>query len=373
MFYGPTGGGIRTYHNAKIDWFASQERYHYLLVHPGPREVVDRPARTVTIVSLPGVRARGDYRLPLSFHRLYAVIRDAHPDVLEAGDPWFSGPLGLLFKRWRHVGLLASFFHGDPIRTYVEPWVARGRALTRARRQLGARADRYFFRVQQLYDLTVTSSPEVETMLRRRGVHRILRVPFGIDPLFLQVGLTRSARGRRSRLLYVGRLQDDKGIDVLVAAVPILLALGDYEITIVGTGPMAPAVSRLASPRVHVRGFVSSRDELAQLYAEHDVLLAPGPYETFGITALEALASGLSVVGPDQGGTGALLRGLDAPHLFSAGDVAGFVRAVSDATVADARTEAQSGRRVVQRYGSWADAIGCQVDSYCRHLSLSTT
>src|SRR5262249_5855488 len=127
MFYAPTAGGIRTYHNAKIEWFAAQRQHRYLLIHPGARESVTRPAATVTVLSLPGVRARGDYRLPLAFRRLHAVVRDTGPDVLEAGDPWFSGPLGLLFRRQRHVRFLASFFHGDPIRTYVEPWIARGR------------------------------------------------------------------------------------------------------------------------------------------------------------------------------------------------------------------------------------------------------
>src|SRR5262245_59693883 len=336
MFYSPTGGGIRTYHNAKIDWFASQRHHRYLLIYPAASEVTRRPAATVTLVGLPGLRTRGDYRLPVAFTKLHRLVRDARPDVLEAGDPSFSGPLGLLFKRWRHLGLLASFFHGDPIGTYVEPWIARGAATARARRLLGSRADRLFFHVQRMYDLTVTSSPAIDDMLRRRGIQRTFCVHFGIDPAFLRAGVKRVPRSRRSKLLYVCRLQDDKGIDVLLAAIPVLLQDPSVQITIVGAGPRAGDVARLASRRVHVHGFVSSREELARIYTQHDVLMAPGPYETFGIVALEGLATGLSVVGPDAGGTAALLRRLDAPHLFRAGDVADFVRVVRSAACADA-------------------------------------
>ena len=43
-------------------------------------------------------------------------------------------------------------------------------------------------------------------------------------------------------------------------------------------------------------GHIASRDELARMLASADVLLAPGPIETFGLAALEALASGTPVM-----------------------------------------------------------------------------
>ena len=47
--------------------------------------------------------------------------------------------------------------------------------------------------------------------------------------------------------------------------------------------------------------YVSGRQELAEIYRAHDILLAPGPYETFGLAVLEAMASGLVVVGSQLG------------------------------------------------------------------------
>ena len=43
-------------------------------------------------------------------------------------------------------------------------------------------------------------------------------------------------------------------------------------------------------------GFVTDRDYFAQLLASADVVVAPGPIETFGLAALEALASGTPAV-----------------------------------------------------------------------------
>ena len=62
-------------------------------------------------------------------------------------------------------------------------------------------------------------------------------------------------------------------------------------------------------------GFVADRQQMAELLASADVVLAPGPIETFGLAALESLASGTpvvvsrtsalkEVVGPQESGAG---------------------------------------------------------------------
>src|SRR5262249_57784083 len=78
-FYAPTAGGIRTYHDAKIEWFASQRRHRYLLIHPGPRTSMAHPAPTVTVATVYGPRTRGGYRLPFGRKRVYAILAPAPP------------------------------------------------------------------------------------------------------------------------------------------------------------------------------------------------------------------------------------------------------------------------------------------------------
>jgi alpha-1,6-mannosyltransferase len=383
-FYGPTAGGIRTYHDAKLRWFASQQRHRYVLIHPGRRFAVERIAPSVTVITTYGAPAGAGYRLPVDVQRIRNVVRELQPDILETGDPWFSGPFGLWFQRSGYVrGLVTSFFHGDPMRTYVDPWIARGSMGQPFRRRLGARADRWFYQVQGLYDLTLVSSEGIERALRARGVERVLRAPFGVDPLFLRASRLRGggsharipARGRRiARLLYAGRLQADKGADLLLDVLPRLLERRDVTVTIAGRGPLAPRFAAMRHPRLRVLGFVASRAEMAQLYADHDVLLAPGAHETFGLSGLEALAAGLVVVGANAGGTGELLAQLESPCRFEPGDAEGFLHAIDDAIAgdaADAGRRSREGIALAERYGSWEDAIGRQVDRYCERLCAS--
>lgn len=374
-FYGPTAGGIRTYHEAKLRWFAAQQRHRYILIHPGRKFAIERIGSTVTVITTYGAPAGEGYRLPVDVRRIRHLVRDLKPDILETGDPWFSGPFGLWFQHSGYVrGLVSSFFHGDPMRTYVDPWIARGTMARRLRHRLGVRADRWFYQVQGLYDLTIVSSAGIEQALRARGVKRVVRAPFGVDPQFLHVSRLRQRRPRGPvRLLYAGRLQADKGVDLLIEALPRLLRRRDVTLTIAGRGPLAGHFTSQPHPRLRMLGFVSSREAMAQLYADHDVLLAPGAHETFGLSGLEALAAGLVVVGPDAGGTGELMSQLTSPCVFAAGDVDDFLRATDDAIEGDGEERVRDGVALAERYGTWQDAIGRQVDRYCESLHTSSS
>src|SRR5262249_55251550 len=75
-FYCEKGGGVRTYHRARIDWFAQQRQHRYVLISPGSRSEVHRVASTVWTVQVNGLRASRDpdrYRLLTD----YAGVRSA--------------------------------------------------------------------------------------------------------------------------------------------------------------------------------------------------------------------------------------------------------------------------------------------------------
>jgi alpha-1,6-mannosyltransferase len=173
------------------------------------------------------------------------------------------------------------------------------------------------------------------------------------------------------RLLYAGRLQADKGVDLLLDALPTLLRRRDISLTVVGRGPYAARFSRITHPRLHNLGFVARREDMADLYATHDILLAPGPHETFGLAVLEGLAAGMVVVGPNAGGTGELMRQLPRPCLFRSGDRDDFLRAVGDAIDGDAAQGSEEAIALAEHYGTWEDAIAREVDAYADHLSSS--
>ena len=73
------------------------------------------------------------------------------------------------------------------------------------------------------------------------------------------------------------------------------------------------------------------RAELSRVYAEHDALVFPSEWaEPFAITPLEAIASGLVVVGTTTGGSGELFRNRETAMTFAAGDAADCARAIRE-------------------------------------------
>jgi len=367
-FYCERGGGVRTYHRAKIDWFARQRDHRYVLVYPGQRFRERAVSPTVTLVEVYGPttgRGADGYRVLLDYRRVRRVLSTLEPDVIEAGDPWISGPFALAARRaGRLRGLLASFYHTDSLEAYLEPWLRRRAMPGVLRSAMSEAARRLFWKVQAKYDCTLVSSPSMQRRLQAEGIHNVAQTPFGVEPRLLDGPPRKATAGRPVRLLYAGRLQDEKSFDLLLAGLPRLVDRPGVRVTIAGDGPYAAAVARLNHPQVSFVGYVENRVSLLELYRAHDILLSPSATETFGIATLEAMATGLVVVGADTGGVGDLMSQARSPFVFEARNGESLVRAARAAIEADRSEASARARAVAEGYGTWADAIARQTSVY---------
>jgi glycosyltransferase involved in cell wall biosynthesis len=141
-------------------------------------------------------------------------------------------------------------------------------------------------------------------------------------------------------VLFVGRLERRKGIDLLLDAIPVLLAANaNLRFTIVGDdsipGPHGRGYRQEFETKhsefvkrgtVQFLGKVSDA-QLDQCYAECDIFVAPSRYESFGLILVEAMRHGKAVVACDIGGmrevvtngeTGLLVRPEDTDALAAA-------------------------------------------------------
>ena len=143
-------------------------------------------------------------------------------------------------------------------------------------------------------------------------------IPCGIDPEPFAAGARGAARrsGRRFVVTALGRIERLKNFELLLRAVALAVSakprLGDeIEVRIAG-GPSTdepetlPALKRLAAelgiePCIRFLGAVPRKDVVA-LYAASDVCVVPSRHESFGLVALEAMATGLPVVATRTGG-----------------------------------------------------------------------
>ena len=102
----------------------------------------------------------------------------------------------------------------------------------------------------------------------------------------------------RATVLFVGRLSEEKGPDLLMRAWERIAAECDATLVVVGAGAESERLARWATTTAHpgrVR-LVGTRLDVDRFYRAADVMLVPSRSETFGNVTAEAMAHGLAVV-----------------------------------------------------------------------------
>lgn len=338
----PTSGGIRTFIERKRQFLLQETEHRHTLIVPGEEDAVRREgpdgrATVVTIASpfLPGCRP---YRWFVRPGAVLAALERAGPEVVELGtflvEPWVA----FRYRR-RRVGrgercVVGGYFHTDLARAYAGAWArARGAGEWLARR-VEAATERGFGAAFRRCDRMLAATVGQATRLRAYGVERAEVVPLGVDAERFHPRW-RSAAGRAELgaragekiLLYAGRLDREKQVGVLVEAWLRLREQG-FGLWLMGEGAERPALEAVArgAPGLRVWPYERDPERLAERFAAADVYVTAGPHETFGLSVIEAQASGLPVVGVDAGalrervvpGTGRLVPVGDAAALADA-------------------------------------------------------
>lgn len=139
-------------------------------------------------------------------------------------------------------------------------------------------------------------------------------------------------------LLYVGRLAREKSVDMLLTAYELLdESLKERtQLLLAGGGPMFSKLKRICrNPSVRFLGFRQG-EELSELYGSADLFVFPSATETFGNVVLEAMASGLPVIGASAGGVGGIVRHEETGWLCAPGDAGAFRDAMARLIADDA-------------------------------------
>lgn len=155
------------------------------------------------------------------------------------------------------------------------------------------------------------------------------------------------------RLVYFGRLEYEKGVQDLIAALPrIRRRHRGTRLLVAGSGTQqemleARAIEHRVKRSVDFLGHLPDAELTALLQAAAAVVL-PSRYEPFGIVALEAAAVGATLVASTAGGLGELVRDGETGLGFAPGDVPGIAdavdRALSDPRAAWRRARAARAR-----------------------------
>ncbi len=294
-FVAPRSGGLRTaMRHLGAGYLAAG--HEPVLVVPGPDdgdEVTDQ-GRVISLRG-PVMPFSGGYRVLTNRRRLAALLTELRPDRLEVSDRTTLRWTGAWARR---NGVPAVMVSHESVAGLLG---MAARVLSRPAARL---ADTLNVRTARHYTQVVCTTEWAASEFSRLGVTNLRRVPLGVDlELFSPAVRSPAVRERYAAddevlIVHCGRLSVEKRPERSLSTVESLRAAGVPAVLVVaGDGPLRDRLARRAEGLpVRFTGFVHDRVALAGLLAAADVVLAPGPVETFGLAALEALACGTPVV-----------------------------------------------------------------------------
>ena len=346
-------GGLRTTVERLGAGYA-QAGHDRLLIVPGAQDTLEvgDHGRVITLRSriVPGT---GGYRLFSSLRPLLDLAEGFRPDVVEISDKVSLWRLGSWARPRGIPSVLISHERLDAILADRLP----------ERFPLVAAAQRWNRLVLGHVDVAVGASDfALDELHRCASSTPLLRIPLGVD---LEVFHPRH-RGLEdhdiARVVCVGRLSAEKRPDLAIDAIRILSSSRRVHLSMLGDGPERVDLQRRATGLdVGFPGHLDERARIASALAAADVAIAPCPAETFGLGALEALASGTPVVASDRGALPELVS-RDAGRLArpSPEDIAA---AVDDVLEGNRDTWRRAARRHAERF-PWSQTVAAMLDLY---------
>lgn len=236
--------------------------------------------------------------------RISSTLSDFQPDIIHIMTEFNMGIAGLNYGKKHGIPIVSSYttnfslyadyyklnFLKQPIWDYIK-----------------------WFHTQS--DVTLCPSIASQKLLRDHDIHNTKIFSRGIDfenfhPMWRNYEL-RSRLGISDKIafLYVGRVSCEKDLDTLCRSYQHIRDKYQQQVAMVitGDGPYLEKCKLMFPEDTIFTGFLTGK-ELAKMYASCDIFVCPSATETFGNVILEAMASGLAVIGADAGGVGEIIQ-----------------------------------------------------------------
>jgi alpha-1,6-mannosyltransferase len=310
-FYTPSGGGVRTYVEAKLR-AASRFGHEVIVIAPGRHHEVIRRGPGAILVTIPAPQLPVDRRYRY-FHdeaAVHAALDAWQPDHVEASSPWSSATM---VGRWQGAASRSLVMHSDPMAAYAYRWLGGF-----APRSVIDRWFAWFWRhlrgLGRMFDSVVSANAELTNRLRSAGIANCETVRMGVEagrfsPVMRSARLREELLGAlglgadATLLVGAGRFSAEKRWEMVLRATGEAARGRKVGLVLVGDGARKARLELLAErlPTTAILSRIDDRDELARLFASADALVHGCEAETFCMVAAEARASGLPLIVPSCG------------------------------------------------------------------------
>lgn len=274
---------------------------------------------------------RPGYRITFAPKReLLKRIKEINPDIIHLQDPASIGQA--LCEVGRELGIpvvVTNHFSLEYALSYVK---FAGLALPILKKGLIAYLASFYNKCDQVVTPTETFRRQVESWGVKTPVCAISN-GIEIEPFLEKFSGKQIAEVRvkyhlpdNPTILYLGRIDKDKSIDVLIRAIPEVVKVTNAHFVIAGQGDQTDEIKSLAKELgvendVTFLGFIDHKsDDFVRIYKSSTVFAIPSTIETQSIVTLEALSSGLPVVAADAGALPELVHDNKNGFLFPPGN-----------------------------------------------------
>lgn len=313
-FWSPSGGGVRRYHLEKMDFYKNRSDVEYRFVMHDSETYTEQYGENAYIehLKVPKVMGNWEYRYLIKTKPLEPILKRIEPDAIEVGSPYFLPRIVQKIVRKNDLkSKTFGFWHADFPVTYVKrfldpmPWnLAQG-----GERAAWNHARKYYNRMNG----TMVSSKLIQERMIRNGLQNVHFLPLGVNKELFHPGnrdmelIDQYKKGNNDRLFmfFPHRFSKEKGLDILIESYPLICEKLKLEpiLVIAGMGPyekLAIAASNTFE-HVHFHGFIKEKETMAKFYASADLGFALSKWETFGLSLLESLSSGLPLIAANDG------------------------------------------------------------------------
>lgn len=233
------------------------------------------------------------FSLLLLFFQIFYFLRRIKPAIIHTHSP--------------DLGFVCSFV----ARLYGIPVVHTCHGVTFADKQYPRvkRIIEKFFLKHGLFSAIITVDKTSLQAFHDAGIEQVIYIPNGVDIAFFNPGPRNTEEV--CTFLFVGRLENQKGLIYLIEAVKLLASSHhNFKVLIVGQGSLRDALQSQVRA-YHLENFIfftgaKDKAELRDYYHHADVFVLPSLWEGFPLTILEAWASGIAVIATKVNGIPAI-------------------------------------------------------------------
>jgi 1,2-diacylglycerol 3-alpha-glucosyltransferase len=261
----------------------------------------------------------------LHYREFHEIMMEVKPDIIHINNPGFIAQTAITTARKFRVPIIGtSHFMAENLTHYL-------RLPDQMEKILNTSVWKMYARFYSRLNLIISPTQTAANLLKRLKVNtKIQVISNGLDLKKFNPNNNGDYIKKRFKLpnkltiLFLGRIDKEKNIDILIKAVALLKDKIDFQTVIVGKGKEDRPLKKLADSlgvkeKVIFTGYLP-KDDLHNVYKIADIFVMPGTAELQSLVTMEAMACGLPVVGANAVALPHLIHSKKNGFLFKPGN-----------------------------------------------------